>query len=225
MDDPERAGETFGPNSLVAELSAALAASRAREQELTHELQRRVRNLLAVIRSVYRRTRETRAGQDEFADHFHDRLEAIARFHSYPPGGIELEAMVRDELMRVTWADGPDCSIKGPPVRLPPRTAELMMLALHELTTNAIKFGALAEGGRLSVRWSVDGEASGPPLRFSWTETGGRAVPAAPTTGFGRELIEEALPYQLGAETSFDLRPGGLACVIVLPLETPVVGR
>ncbi|MBV9841345.1 MAG: sensor histidine kinase [Sphingomonadaceae bacterium] len=208
----------------IGELRAALAAAQERERVLAHELQHRIRNMLGVIRSIYRRTRESGASQDEFAEHFEGRLDALARYQAQVDHvgaiGIEVEDMVRNELLESQCLDGPKCTISGPPVHLRQKPAELMGLAIHELATNAIKFGALAQHGRLDIEWSLEEAAAADLLRFRWTESGvSVVVPAPRPSGFGRQLIEEALPYQLGATTSFDLKPGGVECSILLPLR------
>ena len=218
--EPEGAA---APEREVAELRAALAVAQARARALEHELQHRVRNMLAVIRSVHRRTRESGADPHEFADHFEGRLDAIARYQSLldevDRPGIDLEDMLRDELLTSRCLDGPGCTLSGPPVYLRQKAAELMGLTIHELTTNSIKFGALAHGGRLAVDWSVTATPTTRMLRFRWVETGIPVIASAPRPyGFGRQLIEEALPYQLGATTSFALDAGGLECSILLPL-------
>jgi two-component sensor histidine kinase len=211
----------------VASLRDALAAAHEREHILRHELQHRVRNMLAVIRSVYRRTLDTRTDEEEFGDHFQGRLDALARYQLLVDGidssGVELEDMLRDELLEAHCLDEPQCTIDGPPVRFRQKAAELMGLAIHELATNSIKFGALAQDGRIAISWSLANADGQPALRFRWTESGISVLTPAPRpNGFGRQLIEEALPYQLGATTSFDLGPGGLDCVILLPLAGAV---
>ncbi len=208
----------------IDRLRAALATAQQRERALSHELQHRVRNMIAVIRSIYQRSRESGASQSEFAEHFEGRLGAVARNQSTVDdvAGVELEDMVRNELLASRCLDGPGCMIDGPTVQLRHKAAELMGLAIHELTTNAIKFGALAHDGRLTVEWSEEDDADGRRLRFCWTEKGVSVTSAAPRpSGFGRQLIEEALPYQLGASTSFLFKPGGIECTILLPLPGP----
>ena len=213
--------------ALLSELAAARAAlsdARAREDTLRHELQHRVSNMLSVIRSVCRRTRESGASSDEFAEHFEGRLNAIARSQTYSDAigapGLCIEDLLRDELLAIGWADGPRCIIDGPPVRLRGKPAELIGLAIHELTVNSMKFGAVAQGGSLAIDWAIEEQPDGSMLEFAWTEKGVSAVVAAPRpAGFGRQLIELALPYQLGADTSFSFRPGGIRCVIRLPMS------
>jgi len=203
-----------------------LAAAGERERILAKELQHRVRNMVATIRSIHRQSLASGTEHDEFAHHFQGRLDAIARNQTYPggvrSGGIEIEDIVRDELLQVLCREGPRCTIAGPPVMLRDKAAEMMGLAIHELATNAVKFGALAQEGRLAVEWSLDGEV----LRFRWSETGVAVATVAPRPRrFGRQVIEEALPYQLGATTLFELRPGGVECVIELPLPRGAINR
>jgi two-component system CheB/CheR fusion protein len=94
-------------------------------------------------------------------------------------------------------------------------------LALHELATNSLKFGALTTPqGRITVHWQTDWSRSPPRLRVSWIETGVKIATVAPRRrGFGQELIEHTLPYQLNAQTRFTFLPGGLHCVIDIPLN------
>lgn len=203
------------------DLKEALKAAGAREQMLAYELQHRVQNKLAMLRSIYGRTLENGASQEEFAEHFEGRLSAIARYQAelagVSSGGIELADMIREELLAVQCLEGSSCMIAWLPVRLRQKWCELMGLAIHELTTNAVKFGAVCHRGTLAVEWSLtDAPAT---LHFRWKEAGVPLLSAAPRPhGFGQDLIEEALPYQLGATTSFEFRPGGLDCCITLPL-------
>lgn len=196
-----------------------------REKMLGDKLPHRVRNMIAVIRSMLRRTLEAGSSPEEFADHFGGRLDALARYQTVGTRGqrhsVELEDIVRDELLPTRRLDGPGCTISGPAVHLLPEAIEPITLAIHELATNAFKFGALTyDGGTLDIRWWMAADPDGAALHLRWTETGVPVIAAAPLPrGFGRQFIEEALPYQLGASTSFDLRPGGIACTIVLPMR------
>lgn len=113
-------------------------------------------------------------------------------------------------------------NLSGPDVALSLSHAEAIGLALHELTTNALKFGALRGAGRIEIRWQVDADHNGQRvLDLTWIESGVPAVSATPShRGFGREWIEEALPYRHGATTSFVVQGGGVRCSIRLPLTT-----
>ena len=179
--------------------------------------------MLAVIRSICRRTIESGASQEEFAQHFQGRLETIARYQTetadFGSAGIELEDVVRNELLRVHAREGTELTIKGPPVRLSAKSLDLLNLTFHELTTNAVKFGAFYHGGSLHVSWEIV-HADGPVLTIRWAESSVPLISSAPRLrGFGQQFVEEALPYQLGAITSFELRPGGLVCVVAIPLH------
>jgi two-component sensor histidine kinase len=117
---------------------------------------------------------------------------------------------------------GEQVSLRGPEgIRLRSATVQTFALALHELATNALKHGALSgTQGRLEVIWDLtDGPGGERQLRVEWRETGAAPSPHTSGSGYGRELIERALPYQLQAETSYEIGPAGLRCVIALPVS------
>lgn len=185
------------------------------------ELQHRVRNVLALVRSIIRRSSDTAESPEEFASHLEARISAVARTQGaliFEGGtGPELEDLVRAELTANAVRES-QFDITGPPLRLATRAAETMGLTLHELTTNALKFGALAApDGHIAVSWSV--EDSPARLRWRWIESGVSVLQVAQRRGFGRELIERVLPYELGATTIFTIAPGGVHCEIDLPLN------
>lgn len=197
----------------------------ARERLVDDAVEHRISNLLAVIRSLLRRTLDASPSPDQFVDHFEGRLTAIAR---YQVGNardrrrvVELEDIVRDELLPTRCLDTPDCSIEGPAINIEDEAVDPITLAIHELATNSFKFGALkGHGGRLAIGWSLTENADDTILHFEWAEAGVPIIATAPhPRGFGREFIENALPYQLGAATTFELKPGGVACTIFLPLR------
>ena len=100
-----------------------------------------------------------------------------------------------------------------------------MALAVHELTTNAVKYGALCEpAGRLDVAWRLIDTSAGQRLSLEWREAGVRALDSQPhRNGFGRELIERGLPYELGATTALEFAPGGVRALIEVPLTEKIV--
>ena len=187
------------------------------------EVALRIRNLLAVIRSLFTRTTETAESAEEALDHFRGRLDAVARYQLEASrsrnGLVDIETLLREELLTVGAGDGPDIVLDGPPVALRGKAAEVLGMAMHELVTNSVKFGALDNSDRKSairIHWSLHEEQ----LHFEWHESGVTVLTAAPIrTGFGREWIEQALPYQLGARTKFEIVPGGINCVIDIPAE------
>ncbi len=113
--------------------------------------------------------------------------------------------------------------MSGPDIMLSPKAAETMTLAVHELTTNALKYGALAapEGGVI-VRWTVEEKRSAPWLSFDWKETGAPARPITVTprrVGFGSELIESRIPHELGGRGKVTIACGGAQCHLEFPLR------
>ncbi|GGB16622.1 hypothetical protein GCM10011380_02640 [Sphingomonas metalli] len=229
-DDAGAIVEWFGTSTDIDDLRRL----QERQQLLVAELQHRVRNILTIVRSVFSRTIEAGGPLEEISDHFKGRLDALARTQvvvtNSVSGLVDLENMIRDELLSVGVNEGPGVEIEGPDVALPARAAESLGLAIHELTTNAVKYGALkVPGARLTIRWTAnllyDGKKR---LVLQWVEQGVPALPVKPSRqGFGTELIEEALPYRLGAETALEFRGGGVRCTIavVLPAEeTAIVG-
>lgn len=197
-----------------------------RQQLLVSELQHRVRNILTVTRLTFTRTFEQGGPAEEIADRFRGRLDAMARLQVVLSRDAarmaDLEEMLRDELSSVGAAEGPTVAVAGPKVALDHRTAEALGMALHELATNALKYGALkTAGATLAVRWTIGTDDRGRRvLDLLWQEDGVPVPPPRPTrAGFGRELIEDALPYRLHAKTSLALLPGGIRCTISVPLE------
>ncbi len=199
-----------------------------RQQHLLNELQHRVKNILAVVRSVLTRTLTTSCSLEEFGAHFSGRFSAISRTQGVlartPDGLVDLEQLVSEELYAQGVAPSEQVSIEGPSVALSDRTAQTLGLALHELTTNALKFGALSvTNGAVSVRWHVLSHLDERRLVLEWAESGVEDMRTDPEhSGFGRELIEKGLPYELQARTRPEFRPGGVWCGIELPLKTPV---
>jgi PAS domain S-box-containing protein len=194
---------------------------------LLGELQHRVRNILGVVRSLVSRSVRSAESVDELAASLDGRLDTLARtqgvFARSGAASIDLEDVVRDELVAVA-AREEQLEIEGPPVRLRRQAAEAFALALHELTTNAVKYGALSDpGGRLSVRWRILNGQAGLKLALDWRESGVRALDLFPSrSGFGRELIERGLPYDVGATTSLEFARGGVQAQIEVPLTDKI---
>ncbi|RAK56473.1 PAS domain-containing protein [Phenylobacterium deserti] len=190
---------------------------------LLAELQRRTRNQLAVIRSIAARTAESAASVDDFLMHFGGRLDAYARADAAltrnPDVSLDLESLIRDEFLAAAGAD--DAQISGPSVKLSGQVAETVALVFHELVTNALKFGALAAAaGRVQVSWSLEPRDSGPVLVLDWRESGVPVLDPMPAhRGFGRRLIEEALPYELNARSELRFVPGGAHARFEFPLD------
>jgi two-component sensor histidine kinase len=199
-----------------------LQEDRIEQQSQISEIQHRARNVLATVRSIIRRSGQTAESPEEFASHLEARISALARTQGAltvdQHSGPELEDLIRAELTANAVRDS-QFVIAGPSWRLPARAAETMALTLHELTMNALKFGAFAApDGRLAVNWSVATDPT-PTLRWRWVESSVPVTQTAPRRGFGRELIERLLPYELGAVTRFTITDDGARCEIDLPIN------
>lgn len=202
----------------VADRSTSVADPEVRE------LQHRMRNLLAIVRSLVARSAESSDTVEDLAIHLEGRIAALARVHGVllrnPGAGVNLEGLVREELLAQCAEEG-RLSLDGPEVILPPKAAELLTLAIQELATNATKFGALSQtAGTLRIAWRL--HAAGAPaqrLEIVWQEQGVRVAGTAPRReGFGTNLLRRRLPYELAGEAEWMFRPGGLVCRIAFPL-------
>ena len=207
-----------------------LVASEAKAKLLLAELQHRVRNTLAVVRSIARRTAATSKTVEDYGMHLEGRIDAFARVQAAvtrnPAGGVDLEHLVAEELLAYKAHEGKQVvSIKGPKIALQAKAAETLGLAIHELATNSIKHGALsAPGGHVKVAWSLERANGQPRLEFEWWETGVDLSGRTPRRkGFGSELLERTLAYELGAETKLAFEPEGLHCSIVLPTTERII--
>ncbi|MEK9284182.1 PAS domain-containing protein [Bradyrhizobium sp. ISRA442] len=202
------------------------AVTRAEERQrlLLAELQHRVRNTLGVVRSIARRTADSSATVEEFASHLDGRLNAFARTQALvtrdPEGGVDLEYLVVEELLAYNAREGEQVRVSGPRVRFQPKAAETFALAIHELATNALKYGALSRPtGRIEISWRIDESAAPAELLFEWRERGGPQVTPPPRKGFGTELLERTLAFEFKAQTTMSFNSSGLTCTIIIPVS------
>ena len=196
---------------------------RAEEQQrlLVRELDHRVKSVLASVATVAQRTREESGSLDAFVQAFDGRIQCMSNAHALLSRnqwqGVRLAELVRNELAPCV-GEG-HASTQGPEVLLSPESAQPMAIVLHELVTNASKYGALTTPqGQICVRWhwQADAPASG-GLALEWIETGGPQVVVPERTGYGTRAIRNLIPYELGGtvDISFDAR--GVRCRIELP--------
>ncbi|HYC02216.1 MAG TPA: PAS domain-containing protein [Azospirillaceae bacterium] len=204
-----------GTNADVTERALAEEHRRLLVDELNH----RVKNTLAIVQGLAQQTFRDPATRCE-RDAFEGRLAALATAHNVLTRenwhSADLGEIVRDALT-AHGAAPHRLLLRGPPVRLEPKTAVTLAMALHELGTNATKYGALSvPGGRVSVAWSVapDQERGRTRLSLLWTETGGPIVAPPARRGFGSRMIERALAAELDGAVRLDFRPEGVVCGI-----------
>lgn len=195
------------------------------------ELQHRIRNSLAVVRSIARRTAENSSSVEEMLAHFEGRLDAFARVQAKlarrHDARVDLMSLIEDEMIAHAAREGEQVLIEGPDLALEPMLAERISLAVHELATNAIKHGALGtDGGKVSIRWRLQDRPNDGTLLFNWEETGVDLGENPPIReGFGMDLLRRSLPYDLGAETDVEFRPNGLRFELRLPAGGGVPGE
>ncbi|CAO4165596.1 Blue-light-activated histidine kinase [Methylorubrum populi] len=199
-----------------------------RQAVLVAELQHRTRNLLGVVRSIAHQTMVQTGPTTRFREQFSDRLAALSRVQGLLSRSeqepITLHTLIQTELDALGTGNFMDrITLGGPPVRLRKASVQTLALALHELATNARQHGALStEHGRLFVTWRAEaGAGDEERLLLEWVEDGIGRQPGAQGTapyGYGRELIERAMPYVLDARTRYELGETRLLCSIDMPL-------
>ena len=196
-----------------------------RQKVILAELQHRTRNLLAVVQSIARQTVRSSASLGEFKEEYERRLRALGRVQGLlarnDHHSIELRELVDMELHAHGVGNTSDrILVQGPPVVLSASAAQVLALAFHELATNAVKYGALRRPvGKLSVTWQTDDAGDEQIARIEWREAGIEIHEGPKRKGYGSELIERALPYQLGARTRLELGRDGVHCEIVIPTK------
>ena len=194
---------------------------------LMNELNHRVKNTLAIVQSIANQTVLSAGSPGQFKTSFNGRLQALGAAHSLLTQnswqGAEIQALVSGQVLCL-GEDAKRISYSGPSVTLEAQVALHLALVLHELGTNACKYGALSVAkGNLSIKWSVqDGEDR--VLLLHWQEFGSPKVTAPQTQGFGSILIKQSLSAH-GGEVSLDYTENGLSCVIKLPISKGTAAR
>ena len=207
-----------------------LRGLQSRQQVLLAELQHRTRNLLALVQAMARRTLRGAGSFKEFAEMYESRLAALSRVQSVIASTgddtVNLRLLVEAELEAHQGDASDRISVAGPDIEIPTSSAQTLALAIYELATNAVKHGSIGQPqGRLAVTWRLEtGGVQPGRLVLEWRERG-VAMPDAASPrrkGYGSELIEKALPYQLSAETSIDFGADGVHCTIAVPISGKV---
>jgi PAS domain S-box-containing protein len=186
-----------------------------RQRLLINELNHRVKNTLATVQAIAAQTLKGEGSLAEAKARFEARLMALSRAHNLLTeqnwGGASLDRVVRDSVEHLA-AEPDRFALAGEPVWIAPRAALALTLALHELGTNAAKYGALSRpAGRVAIAWRA---GEGGRLRLEWKETGGPPVAPPTRRGFGSRLIERGLASDLGGSARLDFEPDGLRCTI-----------
>lgn len=203
-----------------------LEAISARQRVLIRELHHRVRNMLATIQGVMAVTSRSSGNIQEFTRSFSERLQSLARTHQLLTDDLlqsaSLSHLLQQELKPFDDGASERFRLEGPPIDLPSSLAVPFGMAIHELTTNALKYGALSTpSGRINVDWSVEGLDGERELLLRWTERGGPTVKPPKRQGFGTILIDRVLGPQARAQTRVTFDPDGVIFEMQAPLPAP----
>jgi PAS domain S-box-containing protein len=196
-------GRVIGASKIAHDIS-----ERKRGEELLrtvmHELSHRSKNLLSVIQAMAQQTARLSPSVDAFLDRFIGRVQGLAASQDLLVNqnwtGVSLDELVRQQLQPFGGRDAGRIGADGPPLYVAPDAAQTLGLALHELATNASKYGALSvSGGSVAVQWKIEPGSGAPRFRMSWRERGGPSVETPARSGFGRMLIERLTAEKLDA--------------------------
>jgi PAS domain S-box-containing protein len=220
------AAATFDPDGRLTQISGVTLditdrkLNEQRQELLAREVDHRARNALAVVQSIVRLTKAediatyTRAveGRVQALAHVHDLLSQ-ARWQ-----GADIGRLIVEEMAPYTAGDTTRVTMTGSSILVDASRAQTISLALHELATNAAKYGALSEqGGKVAIAWAVENGA----LNIGWREAGGPPVSPPVRSGFGSKIINASVASQRGGRAAFDWRPEGLCCNLIIPLSAP----
>jgi PAS domain S-box-containing protein len=190
---------------------------------LIHELNHRVKNTLATVQSIASQTLRNAPTMRDAKEALEGRLIALARAHDVLTResweGAELKEIVGQALAPYGSLGENRLHVSGPEIRLTPRIALALAMALQELATNAVKYGALANAtGEIRITWNVEPARPSPRLHLRWEESGGPPVQAPSRRGFGSRLIERSLSQELNGIARIEFRPTGIVCTVDAPL-------
>jgi two-component sensor histidine kinase len=204
-------------------IGEALADASRDVQLYMREISHRSKNLLAVVQSISRQTQRSSPDLKTFAQRFDSRLESLARSHDLLVnrnwGGVPIRELIEAQLESFVTPGDDRIGLEGPVMSLSPAASQHIGLAIHELATNATKYGALSgRDGRVSISWNENRDCDGRPIfRLIWAESGGPPVSAASKKGFGRFVIETAVARGVLGKSNIDWQPTGLVWTLEAP--------
>jgi PAS domain S-box-containing protein len=204
-------------------------AAEQRQKLLMDELNHRVKNTLATVQSLASQTARGAHTPAVFRERFEGRLIALSKAHdqltSHHWESADLRELLSGSLAPYAGAGPERVVLRGEDVILRPRAVLTLAMAVHELTTNAAKYGALSvPGGRIEIHWQPERDANGrSQLRIEWKEQGGPSVAVPEQRSFGSKLIEGSIAAELGGTARLVFEPNGLRCEIVIPLANATV--
>lgn len=220
--------EPVSARGQIAGLTSAVVDITARKEGEDHlrllmrEISHRSKNLLAIIQAMARQTARHAGGIDDFLNQFNARVQALARSHDLLVQedwhGASLKDLLRLQLGPYVDPEFTQVSIVGPAVLLKPETAQNLGLALHELASNASKYGALSvASGKILAHWEEVTDRDPNGIEFIWTEKDGPVVNVPKKRGFGSMLIQQNLSRSLESDVDLRFEKDGLRCRIMIP--------
>ena len=224
----DETGKLVGAVNMLVDITDR---KRAEEQHglLVRELHHRVKNTLAMVQAITGSTARATDNIEDFKTALFGRIQSLAKTHlllSDEERAVSFAHILRSELDAFDDGSGERIVLSGPDVPLSAQLAVSLGMAIHELTANAAKFGALSVyGGKVDVSWNVTIEATRRTLRFDWVESRGPPVPQPERQGFGSRLLAYVLPVQIQARSRVDFAPHGMRvhCELPLPVEAHTV--
>lgn len=197
---------------------------------LIDELNHRVKNTLATVQSIVTQAVRNSSDPTIVRESIETRIAALSRSHDLLGRekweGAGLRDLVREALapFSVTEDRAERFTIEGSNIRLSPKATLALGIALNELATNAVKYGAFSNhGGTISIKWKIEKRSDGRWLCLHWRETGGPSVLPPTRKGFGSRVIQQGLAHELGGQVDVNYRPGGIVCTIDVPAPQAVL--
>ncbi len=214
----DKSGHIVRLSGVIADITDRKDAE-VRQTLLAREVDHRARNALAVVQAIVRLARADTT--ESYVKAIEGRIRALAQTHELLSQsrwqGADVSRLVTDELAPYRVGGGSRITASGPPVILPPDKAQTLALALHELATNAAKYGALSsEQGELAIKWTFEEEC----LTLDWRERGGPPTEPPSTSGFGTKIINASMNSRNEGHAKFDWRPEGLHCTLAMSCST-----
>jgi len=211
----DEAGRVAGMMDTVIETTEKVRTEQ-NSRLINAELAHRIKNILAMVSAISNQTFSSATSVEEAKATLAQRLTALGEAHAVlaegSRGGASARAAIEAVLSPFRSLGG-RISIEGPPIDLPPRQALSLGMAINELATNAVKYGALSgDRGRVAITWTIGTPGSEDDFRIVWQEQGGPGVTVPKRRGFGTRLIERAFAGDFRGKVEFDYQPEGLRC-------------
>jgi PAS domain S-box-containing protein len=195
----------------------------SRQKIMVGELQHRVKNILANVVAVVKLMQRPAISLEEFVEALEGRLYSLARTQELlvagPGDAAQFHELVRLELLSVGATEGINFNLEGPAITISSRAAQVLGMVIHELATNAAKYGALtSDAGNIEIRWSQSPDGGGPEMTLLWRERGVKISTKLNRRGFGTEMVEESAPYMLGGSASLTMNRDGIEYSLRFPM-------